>query len=113
MPDIDPTDLDERPTLQEIARQTFAWDDVDPLTDSRIADALTKAGVDPTDEKERERFRRLVAANMVTTDADSIGLSDSHFNAARDALGEDADVEDVRERARLMANQERWQQSEW
>jgi hypothetical protein len=60
------------PTLQDIARRTYArwnW----PVDDERVTAALKEAGIDPTDEKERVRFRKLCLEYSEMNDADHMG----------------------------------------
>jgi hypothetical protein len=93
----------DRPSLQEIARQTYA-PPYCPLKDSDISEALTKAGTDPNNKTERERFVRLVAASTHTADIDAVGSD--NYGKALAKLGPDADEEDVLNEARAEAYHE-------
>jgi hypothetical protein len=71
-----------RPTLQAIARKTYLHGL--PDDEKKISDALIAVGFHPTDEPERERFRRLVKAETYGRNADQ-----------RDGWGDSDEDEDL------------------
>jgi cell division septum initiation protein DivIVA len=87
-----------RPTLTEIARQTY-WESGFELASDVIDRALVEAGICPKDGKERIRFCNLVKDAYYQCQEDEIAQLGEHIDRAREELGDGASIDDVISRA--------------
>jgi hypothetical protein len=95
---------DIRPTLAEIARQTY-WEPGFELESDVIDRALAEAGLSLNEVKERFRFRNLVKDAYYQRQQDELAQLGEHIDEARRELGDDASIGDVISRAHEIKNE--------
>jgi hypothetical protein len=84
-------------TLSEIAYDTYLLPGFD-LSNKRIDAALEEAGIDPINQKERERFRRLVIASQPHHKEDQLARC-RFAEQAREQCGDNANIDQVIQKA--------------
>ena len=94
--------------LQESARE---WWVAYPPTEDEVTAALVAAGIDPANEKERERFRRLVKAESQFQDAEEIARIGDYFDKALAEM-ERPDEKEAYRRAVLAKMAAEWAEEE-